>query len=79
MLPEVEPDKSFELWLLPAADRPPVSLGLMPSQGRRGFTFEDTQIWPDAKGLAISVEPRGGSPTGSPTGPVVYLAPLLPI
>jgi anti-sigma-K factor RskA len=22
--------------------------------------------------LAVSVEPEGGSPTGSPTGPVVY-------
>jgi anti-sigma-K factor RskA len=25
-----------------------------------------------ARGLAVSLEPAGGSPTGQPTGPVVY-------
>jgi anti-sigma-K factor RskA len=25
-----------------------------------------------AKGLAISLEPAGGSPTGAPTGPILY-------
>jgi anti-sigma-K factor RskA len=28
--------------------------------------------------LAVSQEPRGGSPTGLPTGPVVFTGPLLP-
>jgi anti-sigma-K factor RskA len=27
--------------------------------------------------LAVSVEPPGGSPTGQPTGPVVYTGKLL--
>jgi len=26
--------------------------------------------------IAVSVEPAGGSPTGQPTGPVVFVAPL---
>ncbi len=76
--PELEPGKSLELWLLPAGDRPPVSLGLIPAQGRRSFTLQP-RLWRQAKGLAVSLEPGGGSPTGQPTGPVVYQAPLLPI
>jgi anti-sigma-K factor RskA len=27
--------------------------------------------------LAVSLEPAGGSPTGLPTGPVLFTAPLL--
>jgi anti-sigma-K factor RskA len=27
--------------------------------------------------LAVSLEPRGGSPTGSPTGPVLYSGPCV--
>ncbi len=27
--------------------------------------------------LAVSVEPKGGSPTGSPTGPVIYSGKLV--
>ena len=29
-------------------------------------------LLPDAAGVAVSVEPGGGSPTGQPTGPVVF-------
>jgi anti-sigma-K factor RskA len=65
----VPPDKSLELWgLLPGAQRP-VSLGVLPPGGRRvppsGFTQPRTQI-------LVSLEPSGGSPTGQPTGPVLY-------
>ncbi len=31
--------------------------------------------WRGTKALAVSLEPVGGSPTGLPTGPVLYLAP----
>jgi len=27
-----------------------------------------------SKGIAVSIEPAGGSPTGAPTGPVVHTA-----
>jgi anti-sigma-K factor RskA len=30
-------------------------------------------------GLAVSLEPEGGSPTGLPTGPVLYSGPVLPV
>jgi anti-sigma-K factor RskA len=29
-------------------------------------------LGPGTAGLAVSLEPAGGSPTGAPTGPVLY-------
>lgn len=73
------PDKkSYELWMLPAEGKP-VSLGLMPIEGAAKRTLTTTLLarLTDAKGLAISLEPTGGSPTGLPTGPVVYTTSLV--
>lgn len=71
---EMGPNTAWELWMLPGGDQKPVSLGLI--------TTHETQIVkiPDAlaarldaaAGLAMSVEPAGGSTTGLPTGPVLY-------
>lgn len=72
------PDKSYELWMLPGSGKP-IAMGLMNSRGSASETVNADVIAAitDAKGLAISVEPEGGSPTGQPTGPVVYVAPLI--
>jgi len=68
----------YELWALPKGGAP-VSLGLLP-QGRNGarrtLTLGQQQALATASQLAVSVEPSGGSPTGQPTGPVVFVAPL---
>lgn len=69
----------FELWLVNEAAPAPRSLGLLPTDGRerlalRGLT--DSGLLQDGI-LAVSLEPLGGSPTGLPTGPVVYSGPLL--
>jgi len=71
---EMGPNTAWELWMLPGGDQKPVSLGLI--------TTHETQVVkiPEAlaarldaaQGLAMSVEPAGGSPTGLPTGPVLY-------
>lgn len=68
-------DKAHELWLVPTDDRPPVSLGLL--TGERVETQLPAQSrWSDAKAFAVSLEPAGGSPTGQPTGPVLYAVPV---
>jgi anti-sigma-K factor RskA len=68
----------YELWALPKGGAP-VSLGLLP-QGRnaaqRTLTPGQQQALAKASQVAVSVEPSGGSPTGQPTGPVVFVAPL---
>ncbi|HSN17116.1 MAG TPA: anti-sigma factor [Gammaproteobacteria bacterium] len=69
------PGKSYELWMLPTKGKP-VSMGLMNPTGHASETLGPQTIaaLAGAKGLAISLEPAGGSPTGQPTGPVVYTA-----
>lgn len=69
--------RSLELWALPA-DAAPVSLGVMPATGRVRLVLDERQrnALALAANVAVSDEPKGGSPTGSPTGPVLYVAPL---
>jgi anti-sigma-K factor RskA len=69
------PGKAYELWALPRGGQP-VSLGLLPAAGTFERTLNKTQRTAllGADKVAVSVEPAGGSPTGSPTGPVVIVA-----
>jgi anti-sigma-K factor RskA len=70
-------DRARELWALPP-DAAPVSLGLMPPRGRLRLPLNDRQraALGLAPSIAVSDEPAGGSPTGAPTGAVLYVAPL---
>ncbi|MBZ9612776.1 anti-sigma factor [Rheinheimera maricola] len=67
----------YELWMLPENGAAPISLGLLPQQG------EQLLSWPDAAqgiaiaALAVSFEPRGGSVTGAPSGPVLFTAEIV--
>jgi anti-sigma-K factor RskA len=64
--------KALELWAVPAGAKP-VSLGLVTEADRRSIGSLQTSAWRDPGLLiAVSEEPPGGSPTGQPTGPVVY-------
>ncbi len=69
--------RDYELWALPAGAAP-VSLGVLPVRGETSLALSDTQHRALARAtqIAVSVEPLGGSPTGQPTGPVVFVAPL---
>jgi anti-sigma-K factor RskA len=73
-------DRAYELWVLPSGGAAPRSLGLLPLAG----STVDAELpralgalLPTAQGLAVSIEPPGGSPTGAPTGPVVYQAAIV--
>jgi len=75
------PDRAFELWALPGAGAAPVSLGLLPVQGETVLAVspQTRPLLERGGALAVSVEPPGGSPTGQPTGPVVYQGKLATI
>ena len=76
-LPPAGPDQDMELWLLPPGEAPR-SLGLLtPAGGERDLAREDLETLAGAA-LAVSLEPAGGSPTGQPTGPVLYHGPIIP-
>jgi anti-sigma-K factor RskA len=71
--------ESYELWIIPEGAKVPLSLGLLPVAGSAVLTVpdrvKDAVARPGA--LAVSLEPKGGSPTGLPTGPVLYQGRLL--
>jgi len=71
-------NQDYELWMVAADGRPPISLGLLPKQGKlslpRSVLFDQLQV----AALAVSLEPLGGSPTGQPTT-VLYTAELVEI
>jgi anti-sigma-K factor RskA len=70
--------RTYELWALPKNGNP-VSLGVLPQQegaSQRVLTQLQRDALSRSEKIAVSVEPEGGSPTGQPTGPVVFLAPL---
>ena len=71
---EMGPNTAWELWMLPGGDQKPVSLGLITTHETQVVKIpEALAVKLDAaQGLAMSVEPAGGSPTGLPTGPVLY-------
>jgi anti-sigma-K factor RskA len=67
------PDEVMEIWCLPRDGGRPVSMGLL--KGRRArmpLNTEKLEQLHAAGEIAISIEPAGGSPTGLPTGPVMY-------
>jgi anti-sigma-K factor RskA len=73
-------DKSFELWILPVNKSAPISLGLLPDQGNKQLivSLKNVELLQQG-GLAVSLEPIGGSPTGQPTGAVLYQGKLIEI
>lgn len=74
---------SLQLWALPKGARPQ-SLGLIApdatGEGDKTFLALSSaadQALGDVPMLAVSLEPKGGSPTGLPTGPVLYSGPCV--
>ena len=66
-----QPDRSLELWAVPTDGSGPRSLGVLPT-GAGATVALRGKVLAGVDTLAVSVEPRGGSPTGKPTGPIVY-------
>jgi len=74
----LQADRVMELWWAPAQGKPK-SLGLMNAQGVT--VLSRGQLPGGVRGsgidhMAVSLEPPGGSPTGQPTGPVVFYGKL---
>jgi len=69
-------DRAFELWAIAPGASQPRSLGLIPPDGRLELGIIPAALR-EGGALAISIEPKGGSPTGQPTGPVVFTGELV--
>jgi anti-sigma-K factor RskA len=73
----LQADRVLELWSVPPerAGGAPKSLGLISASGVTVLPrsrLPKTLLEGGTAALAVSVEPPGGSPTGAPTGPVVF-------
>lgn len=72
-----EAGKDYELWIVPDNGNP-LSLGVIPvgDMYQVELTDEARETLSQSRTLAISLEPRGGSPTGAPTGPILHVTKL---
>ena len=75
---ETPPGRSLELWYI-GADRQARSLGTLDDPNRAITLPAVAQRAGPVEGatLAVTVEPPGGSPTGTATGPIVYSGRLI--
>ena len=75
------PHKTLQLWALMPPGQPPKSLGMV-GKGQKTMLplhAEADRSLGDVPMLAVSLEPMGGSPTGAPTGPVMYSGPCVKV
>ncbi|MEY4749404.1 MAG: hypothetical protein RIQ60_1618 [Pseudomonadota bacterium] len=71
----INPSQALELWALPPGGMgSPRSLGMVAS--REPTTVTGERLLGDKVGLAVSLEPAGGSSTGQPSGPIVSIGKL---
>jgi anti-sigma-K factor RskA len=66
------PDRDYELWYI-KGDAPAVSMGVLPVNEKREITLDDAakaNIEPGTV-FAVTLEQKGGSPTGVAQGPIV--------
>ena len=69
-LPEPAPDKDYQLWIITPESKQPVDAGVIPAVSDN-MMFTAARPVTQIAALAISIEPKGGSP--APQGPVIYL------
>lgn len=71
---ETPSGKSLELWYI-GKGKAPKSMGLIGKEPLRAPLPADATA--ERATFAVTVEPPGGSPTGGPTGPIVYSGQLI--
>jgi len=72
--PTMASGTAWEMWMLPGGKAAPVSMGLISIDRDQVMKVAPALAarMGDTWGIAMSVEPAGGSRTGAPTGPVIF-------
>jgi anti-sigma-K factor RskA len=64
--------RALEVWTLPSRERGPVSVGLMQRAQTLRLQLKDLPAPGPDQLFEITLEPATGSPTGRPTGPILF-------
>ena len=64
--------RALQVWTLPSRERGPVSVGLMDRARTLELELKDLPRPGPDQLFEITLEPVGGSPTGRPTGPILF-------
>lgn len=68
----VPSDRIMQVWTLPDKQTGPVSLGLLSDSGSARLQPASLPAPKPQQLYEITMEPAGGSPTGKPTGPILF-------
>jgi anti-sigma-K factor RskA len=70
----VPPDRVYQLWFLAPGTTAPRSLGLLPQATRKqiAITSGNARLLAAGGELEVTLEPAGGSPDSSPSGPALF-------
>ena len=77
--PEMPADTSWQAWIVAGRDAAPISLGLIGVDEYQvlPLSAEAADALPGAVAIGVSVEPKGGSVAGRPSGPFLLQGPAL--
>ncbi len=78
--PPAQSDKTYQVWMVSDKMPKPKSLGLVNKPGEMQMMPMESRSEMDLlmnASFAVSVEPMGGSPTGAPSGPVMFTGKLV--
>jgi anti-sigma-K factor RskA len=64
--------RALQIWTLPSREIGPVSVGLIDAARSVGLDLGDVPSPKEQQLFEITLEPASGSPTGRPTGPILY-------
>lgn len=73
-LPRLSSEEVFEIWSI--REGVPNSVGTFAMDSEREQLVSFSADISQAQNIGISIEPKNGSPTGQPTGPIVLLGSL---
>lgn len=78
--PPAQSDKTYQVWMVSEKMPKPKSLGMVNKPGEMQMMPMESKFEMDLlmnASFAVSVEPMGGSPTGVPSGPVMFTGRLI--
>ncbi len=75
--PTIKNDQSHQLWMVKPNDSGVEPVALLPSNSGESITVELPIPIDETQLFAVSLEPSGGSPNATPSGPVVFTGSII--